>query len=330
MLRLPQTRPTTNHQLPNIRPHRVPPTPELDAMLPRPRTLDATTDASRAELSALGTAQSGCLVGRTGAGRADKRSREQNDTAARAGGAAALVCGWQQKDMSAVGFEPTRSKTLRPEPKPNATTNKRHAINAQTHATTHIPTRHTTHRLHTSYTHRRVATGPHRPDHPVRHTNALLSSLLAASKSHRSALTALWTGLGYAINPRNTLRLPQTRPTTNHQLPNIRPHRVPPTPELDAMLPRPRTLDATTDASRAELSALGTAQSGCLVGRRGAGRADKRSREQNDTAARAGGAAALVCGWQQKDMSAVGFEPTRSKTLRPERNPLDHSGKLTG
>ena len=28
-------------------------------------------------------------------------------------------------------------------------------------------------------------------------------------------------------------------------------------------------------------------------------------------------------------MSAVGFEPTRSKTLRPERNPLDHSGKLT-
>ncbi len=33
---------------------------------------------------------------------------------------------------------------------------------------------------------------------------------------------------------------------------------------------------------------------------------------------------------QQKDMSAVGFEPTRSKTLRPERNPLDHSGKLTG
>ena len=29
-------------------------------------------------------------------------------------------------------------------------------------------------------------------------------------------------------------------------------------------------------------------------------------------------------------MSAVGFEPTRSKTLRPERNPLDHSGKLTG
>ena len=32
---------------------------------------------------------------------------------------------------------------------------------------------------------------------------------------------------------------------------------------------------------------------------------------------------------QQKDMSAVGFEPTRSKTSRPERNPLDHSGKLT-
>ena len=30
-----------------------------------------------------------------------------------------------------------------------------------------------------------------------------------------------------------------------------------------------------------------------------------------------------------KEMSAVGFEPTRSKTLRPERNPLDHSGKLT-
>ena len=28
-------------------------------------------------------------------------------------------------------------------------------------------------------------------------------------------------------------------------------------------------------------------------------------------------------------LSAVGFEPTRSKTLRPERNPLDHSGKLT-
>ena len=28
-------------------------------------------------------------------------------------------------------------------------------------------------------------------------------------------------------------------------------------------------------------------------------------------------------------MSPVGFEPTRSKTLRPERNPLDHSGKLT-
>lgn len=28
-------------------------------------------------------------------------------------------------------------------------------------------------------------------------------------------------------------------------------------------------------------------------------------------------------------MSAVGFEPTSSKTLRPERNPLDHSGKLT-
>ena len=26
----------------------------------------------------------------------------------------------------------------------------------------------------------------------------------------------------------------------------------------------------------------------------------------------------------------MGFEPTRSKTLRPERNPLDHSGKLTG
>lgn len=31
----------------------------------------------------------------------------------------------------------------------------------------------------------------------------------------------------------------------------------------------------------------------------------------------------------EKCMSAVGFEPTRSKTLRPERNPLDHSGKLT-
>lgn len=28
-------------------------------------------------------------------------------------------------------------------------------------------------------------------------------------------------------------------------------------------------------------------------------------------------------------MSAVGFEPTSPKTLRPERNPLDHSGKLT-
>ena len=28
-------------------------------------------------------------------------------------------------------------------------------------------------------------------------------------------------------------------------------------------------------------------------------------------------------------MSAVGFEPTRTNTLRPERNPLDHSGKLT-
>ena len=28
-------------------------------------------------------------------------------------------------------------------------------------------------------------------------------------------------------------------------------------------------------------------------------------------------------------MSAVGFEPTSSKTLRPERNPLDHSGKPT-
>ena len=26
----------------------------------------------------------------------------------------------------------------------------------------------------------------------------------------------------------------------------------------------------------------------------------------------------------------MGFEPTRSKTLRPERNPLDHSGKRTG
>ena len=32
---------------------------------------------------------------------------------------------------------------------------------------------------------------------------------------------------------------------------------------------------------------------------------------------------------KQHDLSAVGFEPTRSKTLRPERNPLDHSGKLT-
>ena len=32
---------------------------------------------------------------------------------------------------------------------------------------------------------------------------------------------------------------------------------------------------------------------------------------------------------EAKGLSAVGFEPTRSKTLRPERNPLDHSGKLT-
>ena len=27
-------------------------------------------------------------------------------------------------------------------------------------------------------------------------------------------------------------------------------------------------------------------------------------------------------------MQAVGFEPTRSKTSRPKRDPLDHSGKL--
>jgi hypothetical protein len=28
-------------------------------------------------------------------------------------------------------------------------------------------------------------------------------------------------------------------------------------------------------------------------------------------------------------MSAVGFEPTRTNTSRPERDPLDHSGKPT-
>ena len=31
-----------------------------------------------------------------------------------------------------------------------------------------------------------------------------------------------------------------------------------------------------------------------------------------------------------KEVSAVGFGPTRLKTLRPERNPLDNSGNLTG
>ncbi len=36
----------------------------------------------------------------------------------------------------------------------------------------------------------------------------------------------------------------------------------------------------------------------------------------------------FVVAWWSK-MSAVGFEPTSTNTLRPERNPLDHSGKLT-
>ena len=31
--------------------------------------------------------------------------------------------------------------------------------------------------------------------------------------------------------------------------------------------------------------------------------------------------------WMQEVVSAVGFEPTRSKTSRPERNRLDYSGK---
>ena len=42
-----------------------------------------------------------------------------------------------------------------------------------------------------------------------------------------------------------------------------------------------------------------------------------------------GGKRVLLFVMLRSKMSAVGFEPTSPKTLRPERNPLDHSGKLT-
>ena len=40
-------------------------------------------------------------------------------------------------------------------------------------------------------------------------------------------------------------------------------------------------------------------------------------------------AALLLRVCEEKQMTAVGFEPTSANTLRPERNPLDRSGKLS-